>query len=220
MSNLVYMMVNAFKFSSDWWKLDKVERKKIVSRIDEIEREYEKKVVSIKRYISLRYDSDIIYWISDVNTTPLNEFRYSLLSLSYINENISFFSVFKESPYTMGENADLISFLKFPSLKYFVAYPMKKSPDWYLLPYEERRDIMAEHIKIAKTHPDNNGIRSYTTYSFGIGDYEFVVIYEIPELYKWVNVVEKLREARARKWITSEEPILVGEQGSLDIFVK
>ncbi|BFH72552.1 chlorite dismutase family protein [Sulfurisphaera javensis] len=220
MSNYVYMTVNMFKFSHEWWKLGKEEKKKIISKIDEMEKDYEKKIISLKRFISLRYDGDIIYWLSDFNTTPLNEFRYDLLSTSYLEEKISLFSVFKESPYTMGGNKDLSSFLKIPPLKYFVAYPMKKSPDWYLLPFNERKDIMAEHIKIARTHPDNEGIRSYTTYSFGIGDYEFVVIYEIPDLYRWTNVVEKLREAKARKWITLEEPILVGELGALDIFVK
>ncbi|MBB5253471.1 chlorite dismutase [Sulfurisphaera ohwakuensis] len=222
LSNYVYMTVSMFKFSKEWWKSGREERKQILSRLNEVEKEFSNKLVSLKRFISLRYDGDIIYWTCDYNTTPLNDFRYSLLSVSnsYLEEKVSFFSVFKPSPYTMGGNKDLSSFLKIPPLKYFVAYPMKKSPEWYLLPFEERRDIMAEHINIAKNHPDNEGIRSYTTYSFGIGDYEFVVIYEIPDLYKWTNVVEKLREAKARKWITLEEPILVGELGDLDIFVK
>lgn len=216
------MIVSMFKLSSDWWKLNNEERKLIISRISEVEKEYEGKLISFKRYISLRHDGDILYWISDSTTTPLNEFRYSILSASksYLIEQLSLFSIFKSSPYMGEKGKDLSLFLKTQPLKYFVAYPMKKSPEWYLLPFEERRDIMTEHIKMAQTHPDNNGIRSYTTYSFGIGDYEFVVIYEIPDLYKWANVVEKLREAKARKWIILENPILVGELGDLDIFAK
>ncbi|MBW9142061.1 MAG: chlorite dismutase family protein, partial [Candidatus Aramenus sp.] len=76
--------------------------------------------------------------------------------------------------------------------------------------------IMREHIEIARTHPKNDGIRSYTTYSFGVADYEFVVIYEAPSLTNWIEVVEKLREAKARKWVTKEEPILVGELKGLE----
>jgi chlorite dismutase len=30
-------------------------------------------------------------------------------------------------------------------------------------------------------------------------------------LYEWVEVVERLREAKARKWVAVEEPVLVGE---------
>ena len=222
MLNYVYMTVKMFKFSDEWWKLQREERKKILNQISEVEKEFEGKLISLKRFLSLRYDGDLIYWASDFNTTPLNEFRYAIQSVanSYLREKISLFSVFKPSPYMEGGNKDLSIILKSPPLKYFVAYPMKKSPEWYLLPFEDRKNIMAEHIKIAKSHPDNEGIRSYTTYSFGISDYEFVVIYEIPDLYKWVNVVEKLREAKARKWITLEEPILVGELGALDIFAR
>ena len=222
MLNHVYMVIRMFRFSEGWWRLQREERKKILSQISEVEKEFEERLVSLKRFLSLRHDGDLIYWTSDFYTAPLNEFRYAIQSAtySYLTERISLFSIFKSSPYMEGENKDLSILLKTPPLKYFVAYPMKKSPEWYLLPFEDRRRIMAEHIKIAKTHQDNEGIRSYTTYSFGIGDYEFVVIYEIPDLYKWTNVVEKLREAKARKWITLEEPILVGEQGALDIFVK
>ena len=45
---------------------------------------------------------------------------------------------------------------------------------------------------------------------FGIADYEFVVIYEIPNIFEWVAVTEELRSAEARKWITNEAPILTG----------
>ena len=60
------------------------------------------------------------------------------------------------------------------------------------------------------TDPNNKDILSYTTYSFGIGDQEFVVIYETDSLYSWMKVTEKLREVEARKWIIKETPILTG----------
>jgi Uncharacterized conserved protein, COG3253 len=70
---------------------------------------------------------------------------------------------------------------------------------------------MAEHIGMARSHPESGQIRSYTTYSFGLGDQEYVVLYEASSLTAWSHVTEKLREAKARKWIVKEEPILVGE---------
>ncbi|MEM3794787.1 MAG: chlorite dismutase family protein, partial [Thermoprotei archaeon] len=63
---------------------------------------------------------------------------------------------------------------------------------------------------IARTHPESKGIKSYTTYSYGLGDHEFVVMYEVDSLAAWSHVTAKLREAKARKWIVNEEPILVG----------
>ncbi|WP_162509407.1 chlorite dismutase family protein [Thermogymnomonas acidicola] len=87
---------------------------------------------------------------------------------------------------------------------------MSKTPDWYLIGFEERKEILQEHIRMAVQHPENKDIRSYTTYSFGIGDQEFVVMYETDSLLNWSHVTEKLREARARKWIVKETPIFLG----------
>jgi len=217
MVNEVYMMVYSIKFDKDWWKLNHEARKSILSKAEEVANEFKKDVIFIKKFSSLSQESNIIYWLSSFSTSPFLEFRSAILSAfeGYALESNLFLSVFKPSPY-MKSNFDPKTILGGEQLKYFVAYPMKKSPEWYLLPFEEREKIMKEHIDMAIKNPKNNGIKSYTTYSFGIGDYEFVVIYEIPDLFNWVDVVEKLREAKARKWIVKEEPLIVGETKAFD----
>jgi len=217
MVNEVYMMVYSIKFDKDWWRLNHEARKSILSKSEEVANEFKKDVIFIKKFSSLSQESNIIYWLSSFSTSPFLEFRSSILSAfeGYALESNLFLSVFKPSPY-MKSNFDPKTILGGEQLKYFVAYPMKKSPEWYLLPFEEREKIMKEHIDMAIKNPKNNGIKSYTTYSFGIGDYEFVVIYEIPDLFNWVDVVEKLREAKARKWIVKEEPLIVGETKAFD----
>jgi len=217
MVNEVYMMVYSIKFDKDWWRLNHEARKTILSKAEEVANKFKKDVISIKKFSSLSQESNIIYWLSSFSTSPFLEFRSAILSAfeGYALESNLFLSVFKPSPY-MKSNFDPKTILGGEQLKYFVAYPMKKSPEWYLLPFEEREKIMKEHIDMAIKNPKNNGIKSYTTYSFGIGDYEFVVIYEIPDLFNWVDVVEKLREAKARKWIVKEEPLIVGETKAFD----
>ncbi|BDB99169.1 chlorite dismutase family protein [Saccharolobus caldissimus] len=217
---IAYMYISSIKLSSKWWSLSKEERRKIIGNIESLESNFKNSLISLKRYISLRYDSDIIYWISSLETSRIIDFKYTLLSIlrDLGEESFSMFSIYKPSPYTKG-NFDIKSVLNLEPLRYFIAYPMKKNVEWYLLPFEEREKIMKEHIEIAKNHPKNKGIRSYTTYSFGIGDFEFVVIYEAPSIEDWVEVVEALRGAKARKWVTKEEPILVGELKGLDVFL-
>ncbi|MDT7861776.1 MAG: chlorite dismutase family protein [Saccharolobus sp.] len=217
---IAYMYISSIKLSSKWWSLSKEERRKIIDNIESLESNFKNSLISLKRYVSLRYDSDVIYWISSFETSRIIDFKYTLLSIlrDLGEETFSMFSIYKPSPYTRG-NFDIRSVLNLEPLRYFIAYPMKKDVEWYLLPFEEREKIMKEHIEIAKNHPKNKGIRSYTTYSFGIGDFEFVVIYEAPSIEDWVEVVEALREAKARKWVTKEEPILVGELKGLDVFL-
>ncbi|MEM0279829.1 MAG: chlorite dismutase family protein [Metallosphaera sp.] len=210
MTNEIYMHVFSIKLLPKWWSLNKGERSKIISLVKEIENQHN--LISIKRYVSVNRPSSIVYWLSGDDTSSLMRFRSSILSAlkGYADEDIVLFSIFKPSPYTRG-NFDVRETLKSSPLRYFVAYPMKKDVEWYLLPFQEREDVMREHIKVAKEHPANKGIKSYTTYSFGLADYEFVVLYEMDSLSDWVEVVEALRQVRARKWIVKEEPLITGE---------
>ena len=165
----------------------------------------------IKLYKSLRADCDIIGWSSadsPVNIQELIE-RVKMTVGNNGTINHSFFSIYQRSPY-LKNSMNIEKQIKESKKKYIVAYPMSKSNEWYLESYDERKRIMDEHIKAAMTDPNNRDILSYTTYSFGLGDQEFVVIYETDSLYDWMKVTEKLREVQARKWIVKESPILVG----------
>ena len=162
-------------------------------------------------YESLRGDCDIIGWASADDPSNILSLLKELKKVIEGKGEIihSFHSIYQRSPYlknSMNIEEQILNSRK----KYMIAYPMSKSNDWYLLPYDERKRIMDEHIRAAMTDPNNKDILSYTTYSFGIGDQEFVVIYETDSLYSWMKVTEKLREVEARKWIIKETPILTG----------
>lgn len=158
-----------------------------------------------KAYSSLRYDSDVIFWLMSKDPDEIAKAKAAIGSLLDGVASISngFLSVYKQSRQYEPSHDN----------RFFVAYPMSKSPEWYLLDEAERKRIVAEHVKVATSSQNNNGISSFTTESFGIGDSEFVVIYELADIAKWVAVTEELRHVEARKWITNERPILVGIDG-------
>ena len=162
-------------------------------------------------YESLRGDCDIIGWVSADDPSNILSFLKELNSIINGRGEIihSFHSIYQRSPY-LKNSLKIEEQIQNSMKKFIIAYPMSKSNDWYLLPYEDRKRIMDEHIRTAMTDPNNKDILSYTTYSFGIGDQEFVVIYETDSLYSWMKVTEKLREVEARKWIIKETPILTG----------
>jgi len=210
----VYMYISTLKFFKEFWNENEYDIKvKLVSKLKELEEFFSDKLISIKYYYSLRHNCDIIFWVSSFDTNTLIKFRITMNKLfSEIGEeNYSLLSIYKQSPYFKAKH-NLAEYLKLKPLRYFVAYPMKKSPEWYLLPFSDRDEMMSEHITTAMNHPKAKGIRSYTTYSFGITEDEFVVIYELTSLDNWVEVVEKLREVKARKWTLREEPVLIGER--------
>lgn len=208
----MYMFIDAVKFTETWWSIGSGEKKKLLGIVNEYISD--KRPLLFRKYISLRYDSDMLFWIAVEDPEDIAKFRVYINSFlyPYLKEIFSMLSIYEPSPYV---NSDIKQFT-YPPKKYFIAYPMKKEVEWYLLPFEERKRIMAEHIGMARSHPEAKDILSYTTYSFGLGDQEYVVIYETDSLLQWSHVTEKLREAQTRRWIVKEEPILVGKLFSDD----
>ena len=207
----IYTMILAYKGTEKLWNSARDEiaalEKVIEGKLDLLRKDF----INLRSYRSLRYDSDFIFWVSSHKPEDFYRFKaeLNLLFRGMAETSFSMLSIYEHSPYLKG-NATLEDTLHNSPSPYFVAYPMSKTVDWYLIDYEERKRILAEHIGMAVSHPENRDIRSYTTYSFGLGDQEFVVLYEVDDLSAWSHVTEKLREATARKWIIREWPILVG----------
>ena len=91
--------------------------------------------------------------------------------------------------------------------KYLSVYPFIKTTDWYLLPYEERRDLMIEHGTMGKEFPS---IQTNTVSSFGIADQEFIVALEDDDPGTLVKMVQRLRAAAVREYTAIDTPIFLG----------
>ncbi len=204
-------MVLAYKGTEKLWNSSPEQIETLENVIEGKLEILRKEFISIRSYRSLRHDSDLVFWVSSHKPEKFYEFKagMNLLFRGMAETSFSMISIYEHSPYLKGKTTLEDTLHKKPS-PYFVAYPMSKTVDWYLLDYEERKRILSEHIGMAVSHPENRDIRSYTTYSYGLGDQEFVVLYEVDDLSAWSHVTEKLREATARKWIIREWPILVG----------
>lgn len=94
-----------------------------------------------------------------------------------------------------------------PARNYICVYPFVRSYEWYLLPDEERRDMLAEHGQMAREFPD---VRANTVASFALGDYEWILAFEADELHRIVDLMRHLRGARARLHVREEVPFYTG----------
>ena len=95
---------------------------------------------------------------------------------------------------------------------YVCVYPFVRSYEWYLLPDEDRRDMLAEHGKMARGYPD---VRANTVASFALGDYEWILAFEAPELHRIVDLMRALRAAAARRHTREEVPFYTGRRREL-----
>ncbi|UNX54722.1 chlorite dismutase family protein [Georgenia sp. TF02-10] len=90
---------------------------------------------------------------------------------------------------------------------YLCVYPFVRSYEWYLLPEDERRDLLREHGMAARDYPD---VRANTVSAFALGDYEWILAFEAGELHRIVDVMRELRGVGARRHVREEVPFYTG----------
>lgn len=97
--------------------------------------------------------------------------------------------------------------------KYICVYPFVRSYEWYLLPDDERRKMLADHGKQARGYAD---VRANTVSSFALGDYEWILAFEAPELHRIVDLMRDLRATEARLHVREEVPFFTGPRVEVD----
>ncbi len=95
---------------------------------------------------------------------------------------------------------------------YLCVYPFVRSYEWYLLPDEERRELLVEHGQMGRDYPD---VRANTVASFALGDYEWILAFEADELHRIVDLMRHLRASRARLHVREEIPFYTGRRRTL-----
>nr|WP_220476408.1 hydrogen peroxide-dependent heme synthase [Microcella alkalica] len=88
-------------------------------------------------------------------------------------------------------------------------YPFVRSYEWYLLPEEERRDMLAEHGRKGSAF---TGVLANTVASFALGDYEWLLGLESDELLDLVDMMRDLRYTEARRHVREEVPFYTGRR--------
>jgi hydrogen peroxide-dependent heme synthase len=94
-----------------------------------------------------------------------------------------------------------------PPKRYISVYPFVRTPEWYLLPRDERSAMLREHGEAGREFPD---VLANTTSSFGINDWEWILCFEADELDRLVDCIRRLREAEARRFTKVEIPFVSG----------
>ena len=101
-----------------------------------------------------------------------------------------------------------------PSPRQWVTvYPFVRSYEWYLLPDEERRGMLAEHGRKGSEYPQ---VLSNTVASFALGDYEWILALEADDLVDLVDLMRHLRQTEARRHVREEVPFYTGRRIELD----
>jgi chlorite dismutase len=99
-----------------------------------------------------------------------------------------------------------------PPKRYLNVYPFVRTPEWYLLPKEERAELLREHGEMGREFP---GVLANTTSAFGLGDWEWILAFEADDLVEIVDCIRRLRDSRARLYTKVEVPFVTGVRKEL-----
>lgn len=168
--------------------------------------------------IGLRHESEFMIWSitpSVENIQVLTSKIYSTILGKYVEPVSTFLSLTRKSVYSNQVKRGFET--EDAPMKYVIVYPFIKSRDWYLLPFEQRKQMMDEHIKVGRKYPD---IRLNTTYSFGIGDQDFMLAFETQDLSKFQDLIIDLRETRVSKYIIKDLPMIPCVLKNMDEIIK
>jgi len=89
--------------------------------------------------------------------------------------------------------------------KYVIVYPFTKTREWYLLPQEQRQKMMDQHINVSEKYPQ---VTLNTTYSFGIGDQDFMLAFECDDLRDFQNLIMDLRQTPVSAYVAVDTPMI------------
>ncbi|MFF0727650.1 hydrogen peroxide-dependent heme synthase [Streptomyces sp. NPDC004134] len=158
----------------------------------------------------LRADADVMIWWHAESADALQE-AYNLFRRTRLGRALApvWSNMALHRPAEFNKS-HIPAFLADETPRAYVSvYPFVRSYDWYLLPDEDRRRMLADHGKMARGFPD---VRANTVPSFSLGDYEWILAFEADELHRIVDLMRHLRGSEARLHVREEVPFYTGRR--------
>jgi peroxiredoxin len=162
---------------------------------------------------ALRADADLLVWWHAPSAEALQE-AYGMLRRTALGQHLApvWSSMALHRPAEFNKSHVPAFLAGEPARDYICVYPFVRSYEWYLLPDEERRDMLAEHGRQARGYPD---VRANTVAAFALGDYEWILAFEADELHRIVDLMRDLRASSARRHVRLEVPFYTGRRRSI-----
>ena len=204
----LYLNFAFFKVDPKWRWLNEIGKEEAAKEFANLIEVANTKIkVRVYSTLGLRADADLLIWmVSDTveKTQVMASKIYSTVLGKYLTPSHVFLSASRPSIYASKITPGFMTDEE--PMKYVVVYPFIKSREWYLLPFEERKKMMDEHIAVGRKFPQ---VRLNTTYSFGLDDQDFMLAFETPDLMMFQELIMQLRETRVSKYIVKDTPMIV-----------
>jgi chlorite dismutase len=192
------------------------DRTALVREVDELVEQLAAKDVVVRGFYdvaALRADADIVLWMHAASSDDLQDayHRFRRTGLGRALEPVwSQMALHRPAEFNKSHVPAFLA--EEEARQYVCIYPFVRSYEWYLLPDEERRELLVEHGQMGREYPD---VRANTVASFALGDYEWILAFEADDLHRIVDLMRHLRGSRARLHVREEIPFYTGRRRSV-----
>lgn len=163
--------------------------------------------------VGFRADADLVLWLTAGSPEELQrflvEFRRTRAG-DLLDPVWTFMGMVRPAEFT-DDHAPAFVRGEAPRM-YLCVYPFVRTPEWYLLPREDRGRLLAEHGAMGREFPQ---VLANTTSAFGLGDWEWILAFETDDLDVLVDCVRRLRDSESRRYAKVEVPFVTGIRKSV-----
>ena len=160
---------------------------------------------------SMRADADLMIWLHGAEPEKLQwALRELRRALPTLLPTWNAMGVHRDAEFSASH---LPAFMlgKQPE-SWLTVYPFVRSYEWYLLPDDERRAMLGDN---GRKGSEYRQVLANTVASFALGDYEWILALEAPELVDLVDLMRRLRQTDARMHVREEVPFYTGRRITL-----
>jgi len=158
----------------------------------------------------LKADADLMFWIWGPVPEDLQAVARELRRTELLKNLLPTWNAMGVHRAAEFNRAHIPGFLRGKDAKQWITvYPFNRSYDWYLLPDEDRRRMLADHGRKGAAF---TGVLANTVAAFALGDYEWLLPMEADELSDLVDMMRELRYTEARLHVREEVPFFTGRR--------
>ncbi len=158
----------------------------------------------------LRADADVMLWLHGPSAeslqAALRDFRRTTAG-GVTRLAFSVFGTHRQAEFSRDHVPSFM--LGTQPLGWLCVYPFVRSYEWYLLPEDERREMLREHGLAGRTFPQ---VQANTVAAFALNDYEWILALEADDLHDLVDLMRDLRSTAARRHVREEIPFYTGRR--------
>lgn len=162
----------------------------------------------------LRADADVMFWLHGDEPAALQaalrRIRRTTL-IAPLEPTWNALGVHRDAEFNRSH---VPGFLRGERARDWIAvYPFVRGYDWYVLPEDDRKRMLAEHGRKGAAF---TSVVANTVAAFALGDYEWILPVESDSLTDLVDMMRALRATEARLHVNEETPFFTGRRIEID----